>query len=306
MAYELIIVDNNCTDNTIEIATGNWKALGSPFTFTIAKQPIPGLSYAREKGVQTARYDYLVLCDDDNWLCDDYLLKAFQLMEAMPEVALIGGVGEAVADIPIPGWFKAINGFGYAVGDEGRKTGYVDSVYGAGMGIRKSVFIQLMNDGFSFILSDRTGINLSSGGDTELCLLVRNAGHKICLDKSLLFKHFLSSERLQWTYYLQLRKSFGNAAAYLHLYDEVNSGSKVIPKSSRVQQYVSFIIFLVSNLKYSLFPTFFQNAACANFVQQRSMRLTRLLENKKIAATAGRIAMQVKEKRTLQNANHVY
>lgn len=303
--YEIIIVDNNCIDNTIEIATGNWKVLGSPFPLTIVQQTTSGLSYAREKGVQTARFDYLVLCDDDNWFCDDYLLKVFRLMETMPETALIGGVGEAVADIPIPGWFKALNGFGYAVGDEGRSTGYVDSLYGAGMGIRKSVFIQPMNSGFSFILSDRTGNKLSSGGDTELCLLVKNAGHKIYLDSSLSFKHFLNKERLQWSYYLALRKSFGKAAAYLYLYHVINPGNQLIPKRSSVGQFILFVKYSIVNFKYSLFPFLFQNAECANFVQQRSMQLTHLLKNKDIVAKADNKARQVKEKRTLQQTKHM-
>lgn len=303
--YELIIIDNNCTDNTIEIVTTNWKTQEEIFPLTIVQQPKPGLSYAREKGIETARYDYIVLCDDDNWLCDDYLLKVFQLMEAKPETALVGGIGEVVADIPIPGWFKALNGFGYAVGDEGRKTGYVDSLYGAGMGIRKPVFDQLKNGGFTFILPDRMGKNLSSGGDIELCLLVKKAGYKIYFDSSLLFKHFLSSDRLQWPYYLQLRKSFGKATAYLHLYDAVNSGNQLISKRNRARQFFLFIKYSFINFRYSLFPSLFQNVACANFVQQRSMQLTCLLENKKITAAARHMAIQVKQKQSLQYVNPV-
>jgi glycosyltransferase involved in cell wall biosynthesis len=139
--YEIILVDNNCTDNTIETAQECWRSLHNPFPLCIIQETKTGLSYARQKGIAAAKYEYVVLCDDDNWLCKDYLKKVFMLFETMPDVALLGGVGEAVFENgTAPAWFTNMKGFGYAVGAEGRKTGYTFAVYGAGMGIRKSVF----------------------------------------------------------------------------------------------------------------------------------------------------------------------
>lgn len=292
ICFELVIVDNNCTDNTIQSASAIWASLNTPFPLTIVQQILPGLNYARDTGIKTAHYEYLVLCDDDNWLYDDYLLKVHNLFEAMPTVALIGGVGEAVLETPAPAWFTKLNGFGYAIGSEERKTGYVASIYGAGMAIRKSVFTVSMNDRLSFILTDRAGTNLSSGGDTEICLLLANAGHKIYLDTSLTFKHFLSSNRLKWSYYLKLRRSFGKAAAYLQLYDPM-------PKVSRVNQLILLTKFIVRHIKYLLFPSFFKNAHCANCVQQLSMMLTCITDNKKMSAFAELIKISVNKKQLL-------
>lgn len=294
ISFELIIVDNNCTDNTIILASAIWSSLNTPFLLTIVQQILPGLNYARGMGIKTAHYDYIVLCDDDNWLRDDYLLKIYRLFEAMPEVGLIGGVGEAVMETAAPGWFIELDGFGYAIGTEGRKTGFVASVYGAGMGIRKSVFTQIINDKFSFLLSDRKGRHLSSGGDTEICLLLANAGHKIYLDTSLIFKHFLSSNRLEWSYYLRLRRSFGKAAAYLQLYEP-------LPERKRVTQFLRLAKFTLSHLKYILFSSYFKNARCADFVQQFSMKLTCLIDNKKMEAVAGRIKTTANKKKLLQH-----
>ena len=294
ICFELVIVDNNCTDNTIQSASAIWASLNTPFPLTIVQQILPGLNYARDTGIKTAHYDYIVLCDDDNWLCDDYLLKVYNLFEAMPKVALIGGVGEAVLETPAPAWFTELNGFGYAIGTEERKTDYVASIYGAGMAIRKSVFTEIINDRLSFILTDRTGTHLSSGGDTEICLLLANAGHKIYLDTSLTFKHFLSSNRLKWSYYLKLRRSFGKAAAYLQLY-------KPLPEKKRVIQFLRLAKFTLSHLKYLLFPSYFKNASCADFVQQFSMKLTCLTDYKKMEAVAGRINTTVNKKKLLQH-----
>jgi len=182
LQYEIILVDNNCTDTTILKAVECWKTAGEPYPLHITEQSRAGLNYARQKGISFANYEYLVFCDDDNWLCNDYLKKMFTIFETKPDTVLAGGIGEAVFENyekHPPAWFKAIKGFGYAVGDEGRQTGFTDNLYGAGMGIRKSLFEKLIGGKLDFILTDRKGTSLSSGGDTEICVIVWKAGYKI-------------------------------------------------------------------------------------------------------------------------------
>ncbi|MEJ7589527.1 MAG: glycosyltransferase [Ferruginibacter sp.] len=285
--FEIILVDNNCTDNTVYTALTTWASLGNQYPLHVVEEPIPGLSYARDKGIETARYDYVVFCDDDNWLCSDYLSGVYHLFNARPEVALVGGVGEAVLEAPAPAWFTELNGFGYAVTSEGRQTGYVDAIYGAGMGLRKQAFLAVTKNKFSFILSDRLGNSLASGGDMEICLLMCKAGYKIYYDDSLTFRHFLTANRLQWGYYLQLRRSFGKATAYLQLYTEIKD--KSTKKKNRFKDFLSLVKFMITHPGYLLFPSHFKNAHCASFAQQVSMRLTCLFENNKMAVASTRI-----------------
>jgi len=169
---------------------------------------------------------------------------------------------------------------GFAVGAEGRQTGYVDSVYGAGMALRKSIFYKVTKSNFSFILSDRKGKKLSSGGDTEICMLVRNAGYKIYFDDSLTFKHYLSNDRLQWRYYLKLRRSFGKSSAHLLMAD-INSNTTSLHHKSFLKQFLSLFKFALLHFNYFFFPAFIKSATCANFIQELSMRTAFLFENKK-------------------------
>ena len=292
--YEIILVDNNCSDNTVQIATQCWDLSGKPFHFSIVKQPQAGLSYARQKGISAANFDYVILCDDDNWLCNDYLQKTITIFEKMPDVALIGGVGEAVFESSPPAWFQQLNGFGYAVGNEGRSAGYVESVYGAGMAIRKPVFEKLMNEGMAFILTDRKGSALSSGGDVEICLIFNKAGYKIYMDTDLRFKHFITANRLQWSYYLQLRKAFGVATAYLQVYKK--DSALIVHNNFKdyIKKTASYFIFLCRRIHFFLFPQFFKNAACAGFVQILSMKKTLLLERVTIGELSKKINQTLK------------
>lgn len=280
--YELIVVDNNCTDETVGLVRNTWILLKSPYPLQIVQERLAGLNNARKKGIETAKYENIILCDDDNWLCKDYLKRVYCLLKEKPEVGMVGGKGEAVADIDFPDWFRQLKGFGYAVGDEGRKTGYVNDVYGAGMSLRKSVFLLIIKQLDNFLLTDRRGSSLSSGGDTEFSILIQRAGYKIFFDSNLTFKHFLNKNRLNWKYYLKLRKSFGQAAAYLQLYNWHSLPSTSLTKKSRAKQFLSLLKYMLMGTKYILFPFYFKNSDCATFTQQLGMRTTLLKEYNKI------------------------
>jgi glycosyltransferase involved in cell wall biosynthesis len=287
--YEIILVDNNCTDDTQVIALETWQKLGNPFVLKIVKQLLPGLNYAREMGINMACYEYVVLCDDDNWLCFDYLLKIYRLFETILDIVLIGGVGEGVYEITPPEWFFKLNGFGYAIGDEGRKTGFVDSIYGAGMSLRKSIFQSLVKKPFALILSDRNGKELSSGGDTEISKLFSIAGYKIYLDTSLTFKHYFEKKRLGWGYYLKLRRSFGKANAYLQLYEKYLPNRSLEIDKNVFHQLLFVTFFSIRHFYYLLFPYLFKNEGCSNFNEKLMFFLTRLSKNRDLQNAAKQV-----------------
>src|SRR5690606_12393187 len=84
--WELIVVNNNSNDNTVEIAEVKWNQLGAPVTLTIVDEPTPGLSYAREKGISVSQYDLFLFCDDDNWLQEDYIQNVITLFNDNPNI----------------------------------------------------------------------------------------------------------------------------------------------------------------------------------------------------------------------------
>jgi len=81
---ELILVDNNCKDNTVKKVLSVWKDSGNPFTLCVEIENIPSLSNARKKGNFIAKGEIIVFCDDDNWLEEKYLFNGFQIMRSNP------------------------------------------------------------------------------------------------------------------------------------------------------------------------------------------------------------------------------
>ncbi|NID11063.1 glycosyltransferase [Fibrivirga algicola] len=217
LAWELIIVDNASDDNTAMVAETEWAKYTCTATFHILHEPRQGLSFARELGFVSAKYPYIILCDDDNWLFKDYVAKAYSIMEQHPDIGMLGGHAELVYEVPPPKWAVTFSPGIHAGGPQARSTGEVPhfSVYGAGSVLRKSAYLAIREAGFQFKLTDRLGNQLSSGGDSELCYALSIANYSIWYDNDLRFKHFIQATRLTWLYYVNYMKI--NALSFIVL-----------------------------------------------------------------------------------------
>lgn len=199
---EVILVDNASLDNTVQLALSTWEQYRTNIELRIITEPKPGLTYAREKGFEQAAYEYIILCDDDNWLGPSYVHTAFTLMEQYPSIGLLGGYGRFTYEESPPEWLTAFNL--YAGGPQAATPGKVkdDLVYGAGAILRKSAWETLRRHGYTAALTDRLGHQLSSGGDHELSYAIALAGYHIWYDNRLDFQHFITANRLSRDYYI--------------------------------------------------------------------------------------------------------
>jgi glycosyltransferase involved in cell wall biosynthesis len=212
LSWEVLLINNNSSDDTVKIAEEVWREGNCKVTFRIIDEPRPGLSHARKKGVMNAQYEYLLFCDDDNWLKEDYLSIVWEIMESDLEIGVLGGRSEAVFEVSPPKWFKKYS-LSYAVGDQYESSGYVTykhrKLWGAGSVYRKKHYEYIFSNGFRHLLSDRIGNSLVSGGDHELCMALRLAGFELYYDNRLCFKHFITKGRFNWNWFLNF---FKNAA----------------------------------------------------------------------------------------------
>ena len=89
---EIIVIDNNCIDKTVEIA--------SKYDVTILKQPIQGMIPGRNMGFDNAKGDILIRCDADSQAPSDWVKNINNHFENENIVGLFGpGV---FYDSPLP------------------------------------------------------------------------------------------------------------------------------------------------------------------------------------------------------------
>ena len=269
---EIIFVDNASTDGTKAFADSWWQTHGnSNITYLSFDQPIPGKSYAQDLGYEKANYEYLLVCDDDNWLCDTYIQTAFEVMEANPEIGALGGWCDAAFEGDKPAWFNQQSKY-FAVAKQGTSSGDITNkkgcLYGAGMVLNKNHWLALKSLGFEHILSCRKGNSLSSGGDTEYSYALRLLGYKIWYDERLYFKHYMTNGRMNLDYLSRLRKamSYSNFVllSYSNLINKENRNwSHVLNKGRKgilKEAVVSIKIFLQGDFEEKeLSKAYFRN-----------------------------------------------
>lgn len=99
--YEIIVVDNNSTDNThalVEI----FRARDTRIRYLF--EPCQGLSYGRNAGIRAARADAIVFTDDDVEVANDWIYRIHQALSQYPEADFIGGRVLPVVSGSLPAW----------------------------------------------------------------------------------------------------------------------------------------------------------------------------------------------------------
>lgn len=219
--WEVILVDNNSNDGTALYAQQIWHELNVPTSFKVVSEKKAGLNYARLKGIETSIYEYLLFCDDDNWLSNNYIQLGYHILKQNNQIGALGGLGYGVSTINFPKWFGSVKAY-YAIGKQ-YENGIIPltkSLYGAGLFVKKKCLNKLFSLGFSFLSTDRKGKNLSSGGDYELCMSIKLIGYELWSNEQLTFQHFIAPERLTRQHFKKLRKGIAsssiNVIPYVH------------------------------------------------------------------------------------------
>jgi glycosyltransferase involved in cell wall biosynthesis len=243
---ELILVDNNCTDNTVLVANSTWNKLNSPFPLKIIYEEKPGLSFARKKGVLAAKGEIIVFCDDDNWLDRGYIIESIKIFHNYPEIGILGGHNLLQTNFKgsLPHFFTSrLND--YAIGAQYYKNGILSLqkkyLWGAGMVIRKSIFLDCFKHYPSF-LSDRTGKELASGGDSEICARTLIIGYRLYYNNKMRLYHYIDSTRVDKEYFDRMVEGHAQSLNILNNYwnylDFFLEGKR------------SFVVSLLKNLIY--------------------------------------------------------
>jgi glycosyltransferase involved in cell wall biosynthesis len=92
--WELLVVNNNCTDNTDEVIASYSGHLPVRRIF----EAKPTVANARNAAIKNARGDYILWADDDVLVDRDWLLVYLDAFRRWPDAAVFGG--------PISPWFE--------------------------------------------------------------------------------------------------------------------------------------------------------------------------------------------------------
>lgn len=104
MEWELLVVNNNCTDATDQVIA----AFANRLPIRRLFEPDPGLSNARNRAVLEASGSYIVWTDDDVLVAPDWLVAYGDAFVRWPDAAVFGGPIEPWFPNAPPAWLESI------------------------------------------------------------------------------------------------------------------------------------------------------------------------------------------------------
>ncbi len=200
LEWELLVVDNNSTDDTPAVLERHRGQL----PMRPLHERAQGLAHARNRGINEARYDWILFTDDDVQIGEDWLNTFAAAIERHPEAVVAGG--------PIDPWFPEppdpllVDVFpelrhGFCGLDYGLPEGVLDrgqDVFGANFAIRLD---QLRTRRFD----PNLGVPHRLNEETELINQIRREGGAVLWIPAMRVRHYVDPPRMTLDYLRRYR-----------------------------------------------------------------------------------------------------
>lgn len=211
VSWEVVVVDNNSTDDTVAVVN----EVGAEFAgrFRYVRETTPGLSAARNAGLQAADGKVVAFTDDDVTVAATWLQR---LTANLRDGAWVGAGGKIVAanQFTRPAWLplegaENLRGM-LALFDLGDLPGDLkEPAFGANMAFRKEMFAKYGK--FRTDLGRKPG-SLMSNEDTEFGRRLMEGGERLRYEPSAVVYHPVPEKRLTQKYFLDFFFNYGRAS----------------------------------------------------------------------------------------------
>ncbi|MDR0543448.1 MAG: glycosyltransferase family 2 protein [Dysgonamonadaceae bacterium] len=208
-AYEIVLVNNNSTDQTEELCR-QFREAHPDIHFRYFVETQQGLSYARNRGINESRGELLVYVDDDATVFPNYLQACSRFFQIHPDILAAGGPIIPFYEGTPPAWLthftkELLTGYLY----RGDKPGFFTRGKYPGGGnacYRKTFFEQF---GRFNVELGRKGKSLIGAEEKDLFSRFLAAGNKIGYVPEAGIYHYIPPEKLTREYLVRLSYSIG-------------------------------------------------------------------------------------------------
>ncbi len=209
--YEILIVDNNCTDHTADICT-QFAREHTTTRIRYLYETTQGLSAARNKGIAEAKGDILLYVDDDALVDNNYLDTYFRFFDEHPDAMAAGGPIIPLYETQEPDWMSPyvkslLTAYMY-YGDKLRTYPMNAFPGGGNAAYRKQVFLQI--GPFNPQLG-RNGSNLMGAEEKDIFFKMRKMKLPIYYLPKAVLHHIIPPRKLQLDYFDNLTLQIGKS-----------------------------------------------------------------------------------------------
>jgi len=213
--YEVVLVDNNSTDNTPEVA-GSFitQAKGRLRYILEARQ---GVSYARNAAIERSRAPIIAFFDDDVQVAPNWIATIKRTFSQYPDVDCIGGKVLPLWQVNRPAWLTRAHWAPLALQDYGDEITVVDfnnprCLISANLAVRRAALNEV---GIFRPELQRVKDGIGSMEDLELLMRLWSAGKRTMYVPDLIAQTPVPAERLNKSYHRRWHRGNGHFYAML-------------------------------------------------------------------------------------------
>lgn len=268
-AYEVLVIDNNCSDHTQEVCS-RFQSLYPDIKFRYAQEARQGLSYARNRVLEEANSNSILYIDDDVRLPAHFVETSLRYLEQYPDVKCAGGRIFVEFDGAEPDWIpeELMPMFGlHDLGDRDKRYPATNFPRGGNMFIKKDLFEEVGH--FDTGLG-RIGKKLLGSEEKAFFDRARNAGYELHYWANLELYHRIGLNRLQEKYLKEQSEGIGYSEQ-IRLRN--SAAKKVIKLGSELVKFVGSILLgagylLKGNRKAAVFMLKFRIWVLKGFLKR--------------------------------------
>ena len=207
--FEVIIVDNNSTDNTKEVYA-IWRQSNTNGQFTFISETKQGASFARNTGAAIAKGKWVCFMDDDAVATANYVENILKHIQNKPDAVGFGGRIIPKYIPSEPKWMSyyvssLVGNFDYAPIACAFENGKYPLE--SNMIVKKSVYDQI--GGFNVNLPGVVGTLRIGGEGKELFYKILALGHIIYYDPAICVHHVVEVKKLTSEYMYRVASGIG-------------------------------------------------------------------------------------------------
>ena len=215
--YEVIVVDNNSTDNT-RATIEAFITKGHP-NLRYVFEPKQGIAHGRNAGVSAAQADIIAFTDDDVVVKENWIAIIKRAFDENPGIQYVGGKILPQWTEPPPQWLTVDHWWPLALLDRGDKRFYVNAsnhlcLPTANAAFRREVFSQI-----GLFLPEFSGRE-----DHELVIRLLQAGGQGLYEPDLVVMASVQPERLLKSYHHRWNTTTGKFNALMQLDEKLSGG----------------------------------------------------------------------------------
>ncbi|HBB30733.1 MAG TPA: glycosyl transferase [Cyanobacteria bacterium UBA9273] len=209
--WEIIVVNNNSTDNTAEVVREYQENWSQAYPLRYCFEPRQGAGFARHRAVEVARGGVVGFLDDDNLPEANWVAAAWAFSQEHPQAGAYGSQVHGDFDVPPPEELLPLLPF-LAIVERGSEELLYEPQKkllppAAGLVVRKQAYLESVPS--RLVLTGRVEGNMLTSEDLEMLCYIQQAGWEIWYNPAMEINHKIPQWRLQREYLIPFIRGVG-------------------------------------------------------------------------------------------------